>query len=122
MSQGITSNKKYLESLTNTKNKMRVNIIRGGNKNNINSICECIYNVLKGNIKLTDQQKDSLKKYKANLRKLVKRSSLKQKKNILEKNNKFLLDLLPPVFLTLAENEIFNKNDSGPIQQQQQQN
>lgn len=119
MSQGIKVNKNYLESLTNTKNKMRVNLIRGGNKSNINSLCECVYNALKGNIILTDQQKDSLKKYKSNLRKLVKRSSLKQKKKILEKNSKFLVDLLPAVFSTLDKNETFNKNDGGSVQQQQ---
>jgi hypothetical protein len=53
---------------------LRKGIISNCDKGLVNDISECILNVLKGNIKLTDSNKRKLKKYKTVLRTIVDRS------------------------------------------------
>jgi hypothetical protein len=59
--------------------------------------CECADNILRGNVPLPNLQKEKLKRNKAGLRALTKKSvSLKQKKAILQKGG-FLGSLLAPI-------------------------
>jgi ribosomal protein L23 len=107
----MLKHREYLFSLANSKNKMRLNLIRGANRPQIGAICECIYNLLNGNINITVEQKEKLKPYRKILRTLVQKSTIKSKKEILEKHGTFLNHLLQLVL----NNEICNQNDGGPI-------
>ncbi|CAF1095703.1 unnamed protein product [Brachionus calyciflorus] len=47
---------------------MRNSILNGANKDLIHSLCECIFNILRGNVELTESDKTQLIKYKNSLR------------------------------------------------------
>lgn len=65
----------------------------------IKCICECAYNVLRGNVPLDSEQKTRLRKHATVLRQLVRRGdTLKKKKKIVQTGGgAFLPSLLVPV-------------------------
>ena len=68
----------------------------------VDCLCECTDNILRGNVLLTKLQKEKLKRNKAGLRTLTKKSvSLKKKKAILQKGE-FLGSLLAPIASVVA--------------------
>ncbi|CAF1104641.1 unnamed protein product [Brachionus calyciflorus] len=81
---------------------MRNSILNGANKDLIHSLCECIYNILRGNVELTESDKTQLIKCKNSLRKFLTKNSIKEKKKILIQKGGFLQILLPAVISGLA--------------------
>ena len=82
--------------------KLRKTIILNGDKQLVNSICECVLNVLNGNIELSSCVKRKLRKHKNVLRKVVdKRVPILSKKVIVQRGG-FLLPLLSAVLPALA--------------------
>ncbi len=67
---------------------MRKVILTNADEDLINTICECVYNCLNGNIKLNNEIKTKLKRYKNDLHKSVGRNkSLKiNQKNFITKS------------------------------------
>ena len=101
---------KYLRShyhalhvLKGTTPKLRKAILLNGDKQLVNSICECVLNVLNGNDKLSSCVKRKLRKHKNILRKVVdKRVPLSGKKKVIVQRRGFLLPLLSAVLPALA--------------------
>jgi hypothetical protein len=91
----IDKQKDLLLTLAHCKKKIRTAILQNADRQLIEAICECIYNLLKGNIELKETDKENLYKYRHILRKLVKRSNLKQKKKIIIQKGGFLQYLIP---------------------------
>ena len=91
----LKNNQDTLNVLSKCKVKIRKAILRNADKELIEVICHCIYNLLNGNIKLSDSEKSHLTAYKQTLRKLVERSSLENKKKILIQKGGFLQFLIP---------------------------
>ena len=81
---------------------MRNSLINSSNNEQINTICECILNLLNGNISLKDGERIKLSKYKLALRKSLKKISLKDRKKVFVQNGGFLQILLPSVITGLA--------------------
>jgi hypothetical protein len=81
----IKSQFHYLRLLCHCKDKYRKALLENGDKDLIKAICECVFNVLNGNIKLPPKIKEKLVKsnLKSSLRKLIEKSPLKEKKEIL---------------------------------------
>ena len=72
------------------------------NKEFVDCVSECAKNVLRGNVPLTTNQKAKLRRNQKNLRSLaIKRTSLKKRRQILQKGG-FLAALLPPVLSLLT--------------------
>lgn len=72
------------------------------NKEFVDCVSECAKNVLRGNVPLTTNQKAKLRRNQKNLRSLaIKRTSLKKRRQILQKGG-FLAALLPPVLSLLG--------------------
>ena len=89
--------------LKNAKPKLRKALLSNCNKELINTISECVLNVLKGNLKLTDRQKRRLQKFSGQLRSVVGRSvPLAVKKKLINQRGRFLVPLLPAILSTLA--------------------
>ena len=63
----------------------RKELIRKGNRELIDSVCECCLNVLKENVPLNSQEKPKLRKHKNELRTLVKKSVSQKKRNYTER-------------------------------------
>ena len=84
-----------LKVLSRCKIKIRKAFLRNADKDLVEVICHCIYNLLNGNITLTESEKTNLSSYKVILRKLVEKSSLANKKKILVQKGGFLQFLIP---------------------------
>ena len=60
-------------------------IKKKADKKLVTCLCECVLNILRGNVPLTDRERNTLKRYRKTLRALIdKKVSLKQKKKALE--------------------------------------
>lgn len=91
-----------LESLCKCKKSVRNSIIMNGSKSFINCICECVYNLLRGNIKLSAEDLEKIRKKRGCLRKLVKKSSLDEKKKYLVQHGGFMQILIPAAISAIA--------------------
>ena len=68
----------------------------------VKCLCECARNIIKGNVKLTDQQKESIRRRKKSFRKLsLKKTTLKEKRRIVQSGG-FLGALLGPIISVLG--------------------
>jgi len=89
--------------LKNAKPKLRKAILSNCNKELINTISECVLNVLRGNVKLTDCQKRRLHKFRDQLRSVAgRRVSLAAKKRIINQSGGFLVPFLSAILPTVA--------------------
>ena len=92
-----------LHVLKTAHRKLRKAIITNCNKELVNSISECILNVLNGNVKLSGCSTRKLRKYEALLRKVAdKRVPLSSKKKLNVQRRVFLLPLLSAVLPVIA--------------------
>lgn len=69
----------------------------------VKTICECVFNTLRGNVKLTSHQKKRLAKYKYTLRKVGSRQgTLYTKKRLIAQRGGFLNILIPAAVTALS--------------------
>lgn len=85
-----------LTALIHATPKERKALLKVCENRRIRSVCECAYNVLRGNVRLSDKSKRSLRKHKEALRRLVKRGEgwTKKRKYLVQKGGGILLPLL----------------------------
>lgn len=88
-----------LQLIRGAKPKLRKTILSNCGLDLIETIVECIYNTLNGNIHLTESEKLKLKKFKSVLRKVLKaKGGLGKKKKIISQSGgTFLPTLLQPI-------------------------
>jgi len=99
----VNSNYNDLYVLKTAEPKLRKAIISNCNKEHLNSICECISNVLKGNVWLSGWRTRKLRKHKDTFRKVAdKRVPLSTKKKLVVQKGGFLLPLLSAVLPAIA--------------------
>jgi hypothetical protein len=99
MSERLRRFAPYLRLLHKAKPSVRKSMLKSqcDNKDFIHCICECAKNLLKGNVPLSSTQKGQLFRRKKLRRKLVlKKTSLKDKKKIVQRGG-FLSALLAPL-------------------------
>ena len=102
----INKNKDSLMAIATSKKAVRNGIIDNANKELINTLCECCYNVLNGNIPLNDEQKKLLYKDRHKLRKIVKPASLEVKKKLLKNQKGGFLNLVIPAAIAVISSII----------------
>ena len=99
----VRSNYHTLHVLKAAPKKLRKAIIANCNRELVNSISECVLNVLNGNVKLSGCSTRNLRKYKALLRKVAdRRVPLSDKKKLIVQRGGFLLPLLSAVLPAIA--------------------
>ena len=102
MSQGVKKHANVLKWLSEGKPSDCRIIIKGADKDLVDTLCECGLNVLMGRVPLTPTQKDRLRRYKNVLRKLThKKTPIREKKALLQTGG-FLGALLGPVLGVLG--------------------
>ena len=70
-------------------------IIDEGGMELVHCVCDCVYNILQGNIPISEEEKERLKWHKEELRKLTKKkTSDREKKRIIQEGG-FLGALIP---------------------------
>ena len=98
MSNRLKKHIPVLKVLHKAKDKERKRIINSGNKELVLCLCECIVNILNGNVPTTSEQKKKLRRYAKNLNALKsQRTSLKKKKQLFGQKGGFLPLLLAPI-------------------------
>ena len=70
-------------------------IIDEGGMELVNCICDCVHNILQGNIPMEPEEKDRLGLHKECLRKLVKKKTSDEKRKHLIQEGGFLGSLIP---------------------------
>lgn len=89
-----------MKELAKPKSKYAKFILQKADSKLIQAICESIYNILEGSLPLDNKQKTKLIKHKSTLRKLIEKSSLKDKKKLLVQRGSGFLPLLLPTVLS----------------------
>ena len=94
-----------LKVLSHCKPKIRNAILKNCENDLIHIICDCVYNVVKGNAPgLTQEKVNKLARHKTSLIKLTKKVPIKEKRKILvQKGGGFLQFLLPLVAPLIAK-------------------
>ena len=94
-----------LKVLSHCKPKIRNAILENCENDLIHIICDCVYNVVKGNVPgLTQEKVNKLARHKTSLIKLSKKVPIKEKRKILiQKSGGFLPFLLPLVAPLIAQ-------------------
>ena len=82
--------------LDNLALKYKKAVVSKGDRKLIMDICEGILNILNGNIKLSEQDRDKLHKYRHKMRRLVTKTNLKSRRRILQ-GGALLGVLIPPL-------------------------
>ena len=90
--KNCANNLKILSNCTKSNQKR---IIKGSDKKFMQSLKDCILNVLEGNIRLCEKDKKKLKNYKYTLRKIVQNKALKKNKDLIIQKGGFLSIILP---------------------------
>ena len=103
-SKRVHDNYHLLAAMCQCKPKVRKAILAESDNELVQSICECALNVLNGNVHVTKQNLNKLKRYKKTLRLLTdKKCSIKQKRIVIQqKGGNILLALIPVVISTIA--------------------
>jgi hypothetical protein len=96
----IKDNEHTRQVLKNTRPKLRKPIISNCNTDLLNSISECVLNMLNGNVRLSISMNRKLKNHKCNLNSLAdKRLPVTAKKRIIQRGG-FLLPVLTALLQT----------------------
>ena len=94
----IKKNEAFLRLVHNTNSKQRKELIRTASKDQILSVCECAFNILRKNVGLSPPQVTQLRKAKKIVYLIVDpKVSVAKKKKILEQSGGFLPLLLAPI-------------------------
>ena|SRR5436190_19495970 len=99
MSASVTNNAEFLRALHKLKPKYRLAILKNADCNSVKCICECVYNILNGNVPLSRKQHAALFRHKKILRNLTKRGEdwKKKKRVLVQSGAAFLPFLLAPL-------------------------
>ena len=103
MSKRVQKQIDFLKVLCKASPKQRRAIIDGSSNELIKARCECALNCLKGNVSLTNVQKQKLNRHKQKLRSLAdKKQSLAKKKEILVQKGGFVSLLIKPILTAIT--------------------
>lgn len=99
-----------LTALIHATPKERKALLKALHVSRIKSVCECAYNLLRGNISLSDKSKIKLKKYKSILRRLAKRDETweKKKRYLVQKGGGVFLPILLSTVLQAILQKVVN--------------
>jgi hypothetical protein len=93
-----------LEALIHATPKERKSLLKVCDISRIRSVCECAYNVLRGNVSLSEKSKKHLRTHKVTLRRLVKRGECwaKKRKFLVQKGGGVFIPILLSTVLQAA--------------------
>lgn len=98
MSNRVKKNLHFLKVLHSAKPGVRKAILQKADKDLIDTICECLHNILRGNLQVSPTVYGKLKRHQKVLREIqAKKTSQKRKKQLLIQHGGFLPALLAPI-------------------------
>lgn len=100
MSKRFQRNRAIIRKLHKVNEKERKKMIGKLSGDTLNAICDCAKNITNGNVPLTTKQFSKLKPFHKQIKALTRKSTVKNKKKILQTGG-FLGFLLKPLFKIL---------------------
>lgn len=107
MSRQLKAHRHYLELLRTAQPQQRKALLQTITDKQLDAVCACAYNLIRGNVPVSPAQKKKLSPHKVHIRKLADKSLTRQsKKKILNQRGGFFLGtilkaILPPVLGSL---------------------
>lgn len=100
---GLTEDQQsILKILLRAKPKLQKALLQNADKKLIQTLCECVLNILVGNVPVKERHKQKLARHKTLLRNIVKKGvDWKQKKKVIQKGGTFFLSILAPIVSTI---------------------
>ena len=102
MSRRVQKHAVQLKMLRDATPRLRKQIMHHCGKEILDCVCECVKNVLKGNVPLTSSQKQNLSRHRNKLRKLSLKKTSEKKKNEMIQKGGFLCALITPILSILG--------------------
>lgn len=92
----LKKDRALLEALIHATPKERKTLLKVCDISRIHAICECVHNLLRGNVPISDISKRKLSKHKSTLRLIVKRGEGwdKKRKFLVQQGGGFIIPLL----------------------------
>ena len=103
----LKKDRALLEVLIHATPRERKALLKVCDTSRIRTLCECAYNVLRGNVPLSNIRNQQLRKHKATLRKIVKRGERwsTKRKYLVQQGGGFLIPLLLSTVLQAVMNK-----------------
>lgn len=104
MTKRMQRNLNWLKALHCCSKIEKEQLLKAAKPEAVNAICDCVHNVLRGNISLSPNEKKKLQSKKTILRKLASRKikAPERKKILVQHGNGFLNSILGPVLGALG--------------------
>ena len=105
MTKRIIKNFDLIKALNQCNNIEKKQFLKSARPEIVNTVCDCVHNVLQGKVPLSNQHKNKLKLKKHILRQLVdrKNKTSKRRKLLTQHGSGFLSSILGPVIKVIAE-------------------
>lgn len=97
-------NLNWLKAIRCCSKSEKEQLLKAAKPEAVNAICDCVHNILRGNVPLTANEKKSLQSKKSILRKLANRKvkATERKKILVQHGSGFLNSILGPVLGALG--------------------
>lgn len=104
MTKRIVRNLELIKALNHCNSVAKKHMLKNAQPEVVNAICDCIHNVLQGNVPLSHHNKRKLKSKKEILRKLTNRRNKTpiRKKLLIQHGSGFLSSILGPVIKVIS--------------------
>lgn len=87
-----------LKIVLRAKPSLRNELLKHADKELVRILCECVLNILNGNIPINDKEKKKLCRYKNILRSVVRKTKCwKKKRTIIQRGGKYVVPILAPI-------------------------
>lgn len=92
----LKKDRALLEALIHLTPKERKALLKVCDTSRIRAVCECAYNLLRGNVPISFKRKQQLRKHKHTLRRIVKRGEgwPKKRKYLVQQGGGFVIPLI----------------------------
>lgn len=104
----LKKDRPLLEAIIHATPKERKALLKVCDTSRIRTVCECAYNLLRGNVPISKRRKQQLMKYKSTLRRIVKRGEgwPKKRKFLVQQGGGFVIPLLLSTVLQAVLNKV----------------
>lgn len=105
MTKRIIKNLELIKALSRCSSVEKKQLLRTARPELVNAICDCVHNVLQGNVPISSRQKQKLKVKRNILRQLTNRKNKtpKRKRLLIQHGSGILSSILGPVIKIIAE-------------------
>ena len=95
--QNVLDKYEHIKFIIGSKPKIRKALLEKADEKTVKAIVDTIYNILLGNLTISEKLKEKLKKHKLSIRKIVSKKNFRERKAIIQRGG------FVPILAALAE-------------------